>query len=349
MAQATLTIDLDAIAANWRALNAASASNVETAAVVKADAYGLGAVMVATALARHGAQTFFVAMAEEGIALRQALGPIPRIFVFGGHMAGDAGILQQNDLMPLLNSAEQIARHRQALPGHHFGIQVDSGMNRLGIKEKDWRDVAAGVLAEGPDLLMSHLACADDAENPMNAAQLANFRRMTDGYGVARSLAATDGIRLGAEYHFDLTRPGIGLYGGSMAPGLGPVVRLTLPVIQTHDLQVGERVGYGGTWQALTPTRIATLSAGYADGLIRAMGGKIKVFQGDTACPVVGRVSMDLLTVDVSDLRHKPEALDILCPAQGVDVLARAAGTIPYEILTALGPRYARHYAGDDA
>jgi alanine racemase len=346
MAQATLTIDLDAIAANWRALNAASASDVETAAVVKADAYGLGATVVAKALARHGARTFFVAMAEEGIAVRQALGPVARIFVFGGHMAGDADILQQNDLMPLLNSIEQIARHRQTLPGHHFGVQLDSGMNRLGIKERDWRDAAASVLAEGPELLMSHLACADDAENPMNAAQLVNFQRMTNGCGVARSLAATDGTALGPDYHFDLTRPGIGLYGGTIAPGLGPVVRLSLPVIQTHDLAPGEKVGYGGGWQALEPARIATLSAGYADGLIRAMGGNIKVFQRDTACPVVGRISMDLLTVDVSHLRHPPETLDILCPAQGVDTLARTAGTIPYEILTSLGPRYARHYTG---
>ncbi|MDH5452100.1 MAG: alanine racemase, partial [Paracoccaceae bacterium] len=165
--------------------------------------------------------------------------------------------------------------------------------------------------------------------------------------GVMRSLAASDGIALGPEFHFDMTRPGIGLYGGLQADGLLPVVRLSLPVIQVHRLKPGDAVGYGGVWQASAPARVATLSAGYADGLLRSLGGgNAQVYDGDVTCPVVGRVSMDLLTVDVSHLPHSPEMLEILCPAQGVDKLARAAGTIPYEILTSLGGRYDRRYLG---
>jgi alanine racemase len=172
---------------------------------------------------------------------------------------------------------------------------------------------------------------------------------MTDGTGVARSLAATGGTLLGTAYHFDVTRPGVGLYGGMPFSGAQPVVRLSLPVIQIRDVAVGETVGYGNTWVATKPSRIATLAAGYADGLIRAMTGRAKVFVGNTPCPLVGRVSMDMLGVDVTHLAEAPEVLDILCPAQSVDALADAAGTIGYEILTSLGNRYERSYAGTGA
>ncbi|MDW4548790.1 alanine racemase [Defluviimonas sp. D31] len=346
MAQAILSIDLDAIAANWRALASLSASPVETAAVVKADAYGLGAARVGRALAAAGVRRFFVAECSEGVALRAAAGPAPEIFVFSGHMAGDAEAISGNDLIPLLNSTEQVIRQRNVLPGRAFGIQLDSGMNRLGLEEADWRTLAPSVLAEGPVLLMSHLACADEPEHAMNAAQLATFRRMTDGTGVKRSLAATGGILLGPDYHFDLTRPGVGLYGGLPFAAARPVVRLSLPVIQIRDIAAGETVGYGDRWAAKRPSRIATLGAGYADGLIRAMTGRATLYAGTTPCPLAGRVSMDMIGVDVTDLDHAPETLDILCPSQGVDALATAAGTIGYEILTSLGHRYARAYEG---
>ncbi|OYX41334.1 MAG: alanine racemase [Rhodobacterales bacterium 32-67-9] len=344
MARATLTIDLDAIAANWRAL--AAMGRAEAGAVVKADAYGLGAARVAGRLATAGARRFFVALAEEGAGLRRALGREPEIFVFSGHMDGDTGTIRDAGLIPLLNAAEQVDRHRAALPGQPFGIQLDTGMNRLGMEEAEWAALAPSLLAEGPRLLMSHLACADEPDHPMNAAQLAAFRRMTDGAGVPRSLSATGGILLGPEYHFDLTRPGIGLYGGQPFAEARPVVTLSLPVIQIRDVPPGETVGYGNSWTAARPSRIATLGAGYADGLIRAMSGRARVFAGGRPCPLVGRVSMDLMAADVTDLDHVPERLDILGPAQGVDALAEAAGTIGYEILTALGPRYARAYTG---
>ncbi len=347
MAQALLTIDLDAIVANWRSLVAMG--DAEAGAVVKADSYGLGAARIAAALAKAGARRFFVAQAEEGAELRKTLGPGPEVFVFSGHMAGDADAIRDAMLLPLLNSPEQVRRHRDALPGHPFGVQLDTGMNRLGMEEADWQALAPSLLAEGPRLLMSHLACADEPDHPMNAAQLAAFRRMTDGSGVARSLAATGGILLGRDYHFDLTRPGIGLYGGQPFASARPVVTLSLPVIQIRDVAPRETVGYGNSWTATRPSRIATVSSGYADGLIRAMTGRARVFAGGQPCPLVGRVSMDLMGVDVTDLPEPPAALDILGQVQGVDALAEGAGTIGYEILTALGPRYARHYKGSAA
>lgn len=345
MSTGTLTIDLDALVANWRAL-AALSTGAEAAAVVKADGYGLEAARVAAALAAAGARRFFVAVAEEGAALRRALGPGPEILVLGGHMAGDTALIAEAGLIPMLNSPEQIARHRQALAGAPFGIQFDTGMNRLGLEAADWQAVSAEVLAAGPRLLMSHLACGDEPDHPANAAQLAEFRRLTDGAGVARSLSATAGILLGRDYHFDLTRPGVGIYGGAPFEAARPVVRLSLPVIQTRTVRAGEFVGYGATFTAQTDRRIATVSGGYADGLIRAMGPKGRLWAGDRACPIAGRVSMDLITVDVTDLPEVPEALDILGPHQGVDALATMAGTIGYEILTSLSRRYARRYVG---
>lgn len=342
MSTATLSIDLSAVADNWRALDAMT--SCQTAAVIKADGYGLGAAKVAQALAQAGARQFFVAMVEEGAEVRRALGPGPVISVFTGHMAGDAALIRAHDLTPMLNSVDQMLRHVESLPGHCFGIQLDSGMNRLGMEPGEWGALRDLALGQNPRLIMSHLACADEPDHPMNAQQLCIFNEMTAGIDVPRSLAATGGILLGADYHFDLTRPGIGLFGGLPFGDARPVVALDLPVVQIRDLTVGETVGYGNTWTAPRPSRIATVAAGYADGLIRAMGPKAQVFAGELPCKVVGRVSMDLITVDVTHLTTEPEALSILGPHQGVDALAAAADTIGYEILTALGARYARSY-----
>lgn len=346
MSTATLTIDLDAIGANWRMLDAASAGTTQTAAVVKADGYGLFADKVAKALAIAGARRFFVAAAEEGAMVRAALGPGPDISVFSGHMAGDAALLRDNDLVPMLNSTEQLTRHFEALPGHKFGIQLDTGMNRLGMEHAEWAALRDLVMPMGPTLLMSHLACADDPGHPQNQSQLQEFTEMTDGLDVPRSLAATGGILLGPRFHFDLTRPGIGLYGGEPFVEARPVVKLDVPVIQCRDVMPGESVGYANAWIADRPARIATIAAGYADGLIRAMGSKARFYAGIHPCPVVGRVSMDMITVDVSHLSQDPEALHLLGAMQTVDQVADAAGTIGYEILTALGQRYKRIYTG---
>ncbi|QFT99556.1 Alanine racemase, catabolic [Roseovarius sp. THAF8] len=339
-----LTIDLDALVANWRALDAQT--EVETAAVVKADGYGLGMDRIARALARAGARTFFVAVPKEGVALRQALGPKPDIHVFSGHMAGDTDMISDLNLTPMLNSTDQLIRHLEALPAHPFGIQLDSGMNRLGMESAEWAAVRDTVLAASPVLLISHLACADEPDHPMNAQQLACFREMTDGTGVPRCFAQTGGMLLGPDYHFDMCRPGIGLYGGLPFEGARPVVTLDLPVIQTRYLEPGETVGYGNTFTATRETRIATVSSGYGDGLHRIMGPKTVLYADDTPCPVAGRISMDSISVDITELGHDPKWLRILGEDQTVDDLADNAGTIGYEILTAMGARYDRLYTG---
>ena len=346
MATGMLHIDLEAIAANWRALDARSAATCETGACVKADGYGLGLTQVAQRLFDAGCRAFFTASAAEGLEVRRALGPEPRIYVFYGHMAGDTATLRRADLVPMLTSVDQLTRHLESLPRHPFGIQLDTGMNRLGLKMADWAAVAEIALAADPVLVMSHLSDAEDPACNRNAAQLARFHEMTDGIDVARSLAATGGTLLGPEYHFDLTRPGIGLYGGRPHAEARPVVALDLPVIACFDIEAGESVGYNATWRAAAPTRIATLAGGYADGLARALQPGMEVMAGPVPCPVVGRVSMDALTVDIGHLDADPEHLTVLDADHGVDALADVAGTIGYEILTALGTRYTRNYRG---
>ncbi|MBQ2263040.1 MAG: alanine racemase [Loktanella sp.] len=344
MSTGRLTIDLDAIVANWRALDAMT--NCRTAAVIKADAYGLGSVQVAKALFKAGVRQFFVAVAEEAAPIRQELGPRPEINVFSGHMKGDTEAIRALNLTPMLNSVDQLTHHFETLPGHPFGIQLDTGMNRLGMEMQEWAAIAGFALDQNPTLVMSHLACADEPDHPMNPHQLANFRMMTDGIGVPRSLAATGGIVLGPQYHFDLTRPGIGLYGCEPFLDAAPVIALEFPVIQIRDVAAGEVVGYGNTWQAERDSRIATISGGYADGITRYLSDKAVFFHGDTPCALVGRVSMDLMTIDVTDLPDAPKALTLIGPQQRVDDVARQAGTIGYELLTQLGARYTRRVYG---
>ena len=343
MAGGHLIIDLSAVAANWRDLRDASGS-AEAGAVVKADAYGLGMEQVAPVLAREGARRFFVAIAEEGAALRDILGAGPDIFVFSGHMAGDTDLVRGYGLTPLLNSVDQCVMHLERLPGSPFGIQLDTGMNRLGMEPAEWAAVRDLVLPMGPRLVMSHLACADDPAHPMNPSQLSAFRAMTAGVSAPLSLAATGGTLLGPDYHFDLTRPGIGVYGGLPFVDARPVAELSLPVIQVRDIEAGETVGYGNTWTAARPSRIATVSGGYADGLLRAMGPNAVLRADETPCPVVGRVSMDLIGVDVTDAPVEPSHLTLIGRHHSVDTVADWAGTIGYEILTSLGARYTRSY-----
>lgn len=344
MSTGKLTIDLAAIAANWQAL--AKQTQAETAAVVKADAYGLGIARVAPHLAAAGVRQFFVAVASEGVALRRSLGAGPTISVFSGHMRGDADAIAGANLVPMINSVDQMLHHVEALPAHPFGIQLDTGMNRLGMEPSEWSALREIALAQNPTLLMSHLACADEVDHPMNEHQRAQFEDMTQGLDIPRSLAATGGTLLGEDYHFDMVRPGIGLYGGLPFAQAQPVVTLDLPVIQTREVASGETVGYANAWTAQRASKIATVSGGYADGLIRAMGAQARMHADGIAVPVVGRVSMDLITVDVTDLPAPPDSLQLIGPHQSVDALADAAGTIGYEILTSLGARYARTWRG---
>jgi alanine racemase len=261
-------------------------------------------------------------------------------------MPGDTDRIHDLRLIPMINSIDQMLRHVEALPGHPFGVQLDSGMNRLGMEPAEWAALRDIALEQNITLIMSHLACADEPDHPMNAAQLASFRTLTDGLDVPRSLSATGGILLGPDYHFDLTRPGIGLYGGAPFADAQAVAHVSLPVIQTRILDAGEAVGYGNSWTAAAPTKLATVAAGYADGIHRAMSGKLHLYAGDTPCPVRGRISMDLITVDITHLPEEPRALDLLNHIQTVDRLADLAGSIGYEILTSLGNRYLRRYSG---
>ena len=342
MSTATLTIDLMSIRANWRALSALSAG--VTGAVVKANGYGLDAARVSRALAQEGARHFFVAVAEEGAVVRRALGPGPKIYVFSGHMENDTPLIRDHQLTPMINSVDQLLRHVDALPNVEFGVQLDSGMNRLGLEPAEWQAVRDLVLRLRPEILMSHLACADDPQHTMNGQQLREFRDMTDGLNVPRSLAATGGILLGNSYHFELTRPGVGLYGGAPFETAQSVVSLEVPVIQVRDVDTGETVGYSNTWTAPTPRKIATVSAGYADGIMRNVGPNLSLYSERVACPVVGRISMDLIGVDITLLADTPSSLQLLNSLQSIDDLATAADTIGYEILTSLGSRYQRRY-----
>ncbi len=366
-----LAIDLDAIAANWRALDALSAPAVETAAVVKADAYGCGAAQVGPALARAGARTFFVALPDEGATLRQILGPDPTIYILGGYapaspphaaqspppaggrvregvrIEANQHLYSAHNLRPVLNSAAQAAAWFGDHASAPCAIQLDTGMNRLGMEAAEFASL--GPLPASVQLVMSHLACAEAPGHPQNPAQLAEFTRLTESLrDIPLSFAATGGILLGPGYHSHMTRAGIGLYGGLPFAAARPVATLHLPIIQIREVAPGETVGYDAAWRATRPSRIATLSGGYADGLIRAMGGNATGYLDGQPLPFAGRVSMDLITLDVTDCpTAAPGAMvEILGPHQSVDDLAAAAGTIGHEILTSLGSRYRRRYTG---
>ena len=342
MATATATIDLNAIRQNWQKLRIMSKN--DTAAVVKANAYGLGLKQVAKALYAEGARLFFVATAEEGAELRYILGKIPEIYIFSGHMVGDTELIRNYNLIPLINSIGQLSRHSQLLKEKKFGVQLDTGMNRLGMEPMEWETVKELTLSLNPVLIMSHLACSDQPDHKMNATQLNTFLTLTDKINIKKSLAATGGILLGPEYHFDLTRPGIGIYGCSPMQNCLPVLKIDIPVIQIRDIKSGETVGYGNTWTSTSKKKIATISAGYADGIFRVAGQRTRLYFEEIGCPIVGRISMDLIGVDITGLNMDPDKLELINSLQTVDTIAQGAGTIGYEFLTSLGNRYNRKY-----
>ena len=359
---ALLTIDLGAIQENYRRL-CAELRGTDCAAVVKADAYGLGAAEVGPALARAGTASFFVALPCEGLALREALAgiePAPRIFILSGFEAGLAADFRAADLIPVLNSLGQVEAWQQAAKAAGVALpaalHLDSGMNRLGLPPAETARLAAEpARLEGlaPALIMSHLACAEDAGNPKNRAQLELFRAARQTLPQApASFANSSGIFLGPDFHFDLARPGVALYGVNPTPGrpnpMAQVLRLQARILQIREIDAPETVGYGASFRAAGPTRIATIAAGYADGYLRSLSSRGTAFLDGIATPVVGRVSMDLITLDVTQVpaeAARPGALvDLIQPENGLDRLAAEAGTIGYEILTSLGRRYRRSY-----
>ncbi|MFV2092058.1 MAG: alanine racemase, partial [Hyphomicrobiales bacterium] len=355
---AVLRVDLDAIAANYRDL-AARARPAQCAAAVKANAYGLGLEPVATTLAEAGCDTFFVAHLAEAQQLRTSL-PRVTIYVLGGLLAGTSEIYARANLRPVLGSLGEIDEWRDfaATTGAPAAaVHIDTGFNRLGLDESD-----VAHLAGNPDrlagieiaLVMSHLACADTPGHPLNTAQLAAFDEAGARLpGAPASLAGSGGIFLGPAYHFDLVRPGIALFGGAVAGHASrPVARLDATVLQIRDISAGESIGYGATHTFERDSRIAIISLGYADGLLRCLGGADAagaVFIGDTRAPIVGRISMDLTAIDITGLpaEHvgRGAMVEVIGPHQTIDEIAAAAGTISYEILTSLGSRYTRVYS----
>jgi len=351
MAGPTLQINLDTIVANWRMMQSRAASAV-AAAVVKADAYGLGADRVGSALLKAGCTRFYVAWPKEGASLRRQLGPAPEILVFHGVTTDTLDLFQMYQLQPVLNHLEQIdlwlssnVQHRPA------AVHVDIGMNRLGVSEAHW--AAAAKMMPKPTRLISHLACGDE-DSASNPAQLARFRKAAALWpGVPRSLSATGGTYLGHDYHFDEIRPGIGLYGGGPAPAEGTaprnVLALTAPILQVRDVNQGETVGYGCSWTASADSQTATVGLGYADGYLRSASNRAQVFVQGQKRPILGRVSMDLIVIDVTGLSVSPgDDIELLGPNMPLSEVAAAMETIDYEILTRLGIRLERRYAGDE-
>ncbi|HYG85178.1 MAG TPA: alanine racemase [Azospirillum sp.] len=365
-AAAVLTVDLDAVVANWRMLRDRVAPG-RCAAVVKADAYGLGAAGVAPALRAAGCKTFVVAQLEEAIALR-AMVPDAEILSLGGLPAGGEADFAEHRILPVLNHLGEVdawaafGRARgAALPAV---VHIDTGMNRLGLDSNELDRLAEepGRLS-GIDLRlwMTHLACAE-ADTPMNAQQLGRFRMALARLPAApASLANSSGIFLGSAYHFDLARPGCALYGVNPTPSVAspmrPTVRLDARILQVRDVDSPMTVGYGATHRVAGRGKIATIAVGYADGYLRSLSGRGAVFVGGVPAPVIGRISMDLTTVDVTGLPEGaavPGALvELIGPNRPVDVVAEQGGTIGYEILTSLGSRYHRiyldHFRGEAA
>jgi alanine racemase len=364
-ALAILTIDLAAIAANYRLL-AAKVAPAECAGVVKADAYGLGLAKVAPALHRAGCRTFFVAMLSEGALLRSLL-PDAVIYVLAGlHGAAPADFIRAG-LRPVLVSRREVeiwvAAANDTAPAR-AGLHLDTGMARLGMPA----DELDALIAEGsqlkrlrPSLVMSHFACADTPEHSLNREQPQRFRdalaKLAPPPGTTRSIAASSGIFLGPDHALDLVRPGAALYGiaplANQPNPLRQVVRLRAKILQVRRVDAGSTVGYGATHRFARQARLATMGVGYADGFMRALSNRGGAYIGDRRAPIVGRVSMDLLTIDISDIPEERAQVgswvDLIGPHNPIDTVAAEAGTIGYEILTSLGRRYKRRYLGASA
>jgi alanine racemase len=358
-------VRLGAIRRNYRKLRTLAAP-AETAAVVKANAYGLGAAEVFPALEQEGCRTAFVATLAEAQAIRALSNVV--IYVLDGLLAGTAPLFEEAEVRPVLSSAEQAAEwathcetRGKMLPA---AIHVDTGMSRLGLPEEQVRRLAQTpelLSAFNLSLIVSHLACGDEPSHAKNGDQLARFTALTSLFpGVPRSLSNSAGILLGPRFHFDLVRPGIALYGGRpQSKGVNPmepVLWLFVRIAEVAWAEPGQTVGYNATQTLKRRTRIATATAGYADGFFRALSssdarGGPSAFAGALRLPLLGRVSMDLITFDATDAQDEAVQrggfVELLGERQTVDDLAGFAGTIGYEVLTSLGHRYHRVYVDE--
>ena len=362
-----LTVDLGAIVANWRKLEK-TAVPAECAAVIKADAYGCGIEPVARALAGAGCKTFFVATLDEARTAREAL-PSAELYVLDGFFQNCGDAFAKLNCRPVIGDLNELAEwdvfcRRSGWSGG-AAIHIDTGMNRLGLTLVEANGIVPRINAgdHGIALVMSHLACAETLNHPLNAKQVATFREIASNYsGVPASLSNSSGIYLGPQFQFDMVRPGAALYGVNPTPEadnpMQPVVDLKARIVQLRNVERGDSVGYGGTWTARRPTKLAIVSAGYADGYFRAASANdgtrgAEVVVAGKRCPVAGRISMDLMAIDVTDLPDKTARRGHMATLIGegitVDEVAHHFGTIGYEVLTSLGKRYARIYKGGEA
>ncbi len=359
--RAILEIDLDALAENYRAL-AARAQGAECAAVVKADAYGLGIAPAAKRLLAEGCETFFVAHLAEGEALRK-VAPDARIFILNGLPRGAARFYLESDLVPVLGSLPEISEwadfcRRDGSP-RAAALHIDTGMNRLGLDRRDLPRLHALLPAFTPVLAMSHFVSAEDSSAPRNRRQIESFEEACGQLPpMPASLCNSSGLFLEEAPYLDLVRPGYALYGGNPTPGsdnpMRRVVGLAAAILQVREIAGGETAGYNAIWTAPSRRKLATINIGYADGFLRSGSGGdlgVEVYAGGRYCPVVGRISMDLSIIDISeaDPLQRGDRVEILGPKIGIDDLAAQAGTIGYEILTDLGRRYFRAYHGEAA
>jgi alanine racemase len=366
-ASGILTVDLDALVANWRKLEK-TAVPAECSAVIKANAYGCGIEPVARALAKAGCKTFFVATLDEAIIARAAL-PSAALYVLNGFTQNTGDTYARIDARPVIGELNELAEwdvfcRRSGWAGG-AAIHINTGMQRLGLSIAEAQGLIPRINAgdHGISLVMSHLACAESLNHPMNARQLAAFREAASAFsGVPASLSNSSGIFLGSPFHFDMVRPGAALYGVNPTPEadnpMQPVVDLKARIVQIRDIERGESVGYGGNWTARRPTRLAIVSAGYADGYFRAGSSNdgtrgAEVMVAGKRCQVAGRISMDLTAVDITDLDknvvRRGHLVTLIGEGITVDELAHHFGTIGYEVLTSLGSRYARVYKGEVA
>lgn len=344
LSPAVLNVDLDALARNYHTLQAVTGVPVNP--VVKADGYGLGAAAVTRRLMAEGARTFFVARAAEGVRLREAIGAEPVIYILDGCHNDGAAMLKASNLRPVINHPVQLNTW-QAAGGGACALQLDTGMNRLGFRVED-----APEPFDGLQLVMTHLACADEPANPMNRAQRDAYAAAVQRYpGVIRSFANSGGCFLGPDFAFDVVRPGICLYGGGPEgrphEKIAPVASLIAQAVQVRDVPAGETVGYSQGFKAERPMRVATCGAGYADGVLRSNSPRGQVVVSGELRPILGRVSMDVLAVDVTGLDVKAgDPVEIFGANRLIDDAATAAGTISYELLTSITPRVPRVYKG---
>lgn len=359
-ASAVLEIDVANVVANWRFL-AERVAPAECAAVVKADGYGLGAAVVAASLASAGCRLFFVATLDEALALRKTLPGPCGLAVLNGPPPGSGAEFAACGLIPVLNDPGQISEWERIAAAHGplpAMLQLDTGMARLGLTRREFDSLADKICRPGRigwQAVLSHLACADEPGHLLNPEQHARFEALRGRMpGVRASLAASSGIFLGRQYHLDLVRPGAALYGVNPQPGrpnpMRQIVRLRARILQIREVDEGQPVGYGATHIMAADGRLATVAVGYADGWMRSLSGRGYGHIGGLRVPLIGRISMDLAVFDVSavdpSIARPGGFIELIGDGYDVDAAAAAAGTIGYEMLTALGRRYHRIYRG---